>query len=82
MVGDGGLVRGKKKKKERAGRQVGRPGMFEHNREKEAPLEFKVKNFPPRNTWSCGQRGTNGIYRKAQIKVQDPIESLRPLQLC
>lgn len=45
-------------KKERAGRQVGRPGMFEHSREK-ALLEFKVKNFPP-NTWSGGQMGTNG----------------------
>lgn len=59
VAGRWGLSAGKKK--ERAGRQVGRPGMFEHNREKEAPLEFKVKNFPPRNTWSCGQRGTNGI---------------------
>lgn len=34
-------------KKERAGRQVGRPGMFEHSRGKKALLEFKVKNFPP-----------------------------------
>lgn len=46
-------------KKQRARRQVGRPGMFEHSREK-ALLEFKVKNSPP-NTWSCGQIGTNGI---------------------
>lgn len=33
-------------KKQRARRQVGRPGMFEHSWEK-ALLEFKVKNFPP-----------------------------------
>lgn len=50
--GGGGVgVEGKGKeglvgKKERAGRQVRRPGMFEQHREK-ALLEFKVKNFPP-----------------------------------
>lgn len=55
--GGGGFVG----KKERAGRQVGRSGMFEHGREK-ALLEFKVKNSPssPPNTWSGGQIRTNG----------------------
>lgn len=63
--------------KQRAGTQVGCPGMFEHSREK-ALLEFKVKNFPA-NTWSAGQIRTNEIKRNMQIKVQVSIEALRPL---
>lgn len=59
--GGGGL----EAEEERAGTRVGCPGVFQHS----FP-EFKAKIFPS-NTWSAGRRGTDGIKRKRQIKVQE-----------